>query len=187
MLTLCLSMTSQKRDGDGIVGNALEHQRRGTVSERPVDDVAVARHPADIGGTPVDVAVMVVEDILVGHRGIDEVAARRVQDALRLAGGARGVEDEQRVLGLHLLGLAVRRGRGHRVVVPDVASRRPADLAAGAAHDDHRVDHDMLARRDVDRLVGVFLERDRLAATQSTKIFYRFAINCRTSTGGRST
>ena len=53
----------------GIVRHALEHQRGGAVGERPVDDVAVAGDPADIGRAPVDVAVMVVEDILVGHRG----------------------------------------------------------------------------------------------------------------------
>jgi acyl-CoA synthetase (AMP-forming)/AMP-acid ligase II len=63
----------------------------------------VAGDPADIGGAPEDVAVVVVEDVLMGHRGIDEVAAGGVHDALGLAGGAGGVEDEERVFGVHLL------------------------------------------------------------------------------------
>ena len=52
-----------------IVRHALEHQRRRAVGERPVDDVAVAGHPADVGRAPVDVAVVIVEDILMRHRG----------------------------------------------------------------------------------------------------------------------
>ena len=59
----------------GIGRHALEHQRRGAVGERPVDDVGVAGDPADIGGAPVDVAVVIVEDVLVRHRGVDEIAA----------------------------------------------------------------------------------------------------------------
>ncbi len=39
-----------------VVRHALEHQRGGAVRERPIDDVAVAGHPADVGGAPVDVA-----------------------------------------------------------------------------------------------------------------------------------
>ena len=51
-----------------VVREALEHQRRRAVGERPVDDVAVAGHPADVGGAPVDVAVVIVEHVLVRHR-----------------------------------------------------------------------------------------------------------------------
>ena len=87
--------------------HALEHQRGGAVGQRPVDDVAVAGHPADVRGAPVDVAVVVVEDVLVGHRHVDEVAAGGVQHPLGLAGRARGVEDEERVLGADRHRLAV--------------------------------------------------------------------------------
>jgi hypothetical protein len=81
-----------------VVRDALEHQRDGAVGERAVDDVGVTGDPADVGGAPVDLAVLVVEGVLVRHGGEDQVAAGGVQHALRLAGGARGVEDEQRVL-----------------------------------------------------------------------------------------
>ena len=37
------------------VRRALVHHDGGTVGERSVDDVAVARHPADVGRAPVDV------------------------------------------------------------------------------------------------------------------------------------
>ncbi len=149
------------------VRHALEHQRGRAVGERAVDDVGMARHPADIGRAPVDIAVVIIEDVLVGHRNVDEIAARRVQHALRLAGRAGRVEDEERVLGLHAGRRTIARHRQHFLVVPDVAARRPAGLAAGAAHDEHLVDDDVLLGGDVDRGVGILLERDRLAAAHA--------------------
>src|ERR1043166_6686321 len=59
----------------GIVGHALEHQRGRAVGERAVENVAVAGDPADVGGAPVDVAVVIVEDVLMRHGRIDEIAA----------------------------------------------------------------------------------------------------------------
>ncbi len=113
----------------GIVRHALEHQRGGAVGQRPVDDVAVAGDPADVGGAPVDVAVVIVEDILVRHRRVDVIAAGGVQHALRLAGRARGVEDEQRILRVHVLARAFRRHDLGGLVVPDVAHRIHVDRA----------------------------------------------------------
>ncbi len=82
----------------GVGGALVDHLGR-AVGQRPVDDVGVAGDPADVGGAPVDVGlgVHVVDDrVRVGRLG--EVAAGRVEDALGLPGGARRVEDEQRVL-----------------------------------------------------------------------------------------
>ena len=61
-----------------IVRNALEHQGGRAVGERAVDDIGMAGHPADVGRAPVDVALVIVEDVLVGHRGEDEISAGRV-------------------------------------------------------------------------------------------------------------
>ena len=71
-----------------IVRHAFEHQRGGAVGERPIDDIAVAGDPADVGGAPVDVAVVIVEHVLVGHRGVDQIAAGGVQHAFRPSGRA---------------------------------------------------------------------------------------------------
>ena len=138
-----------------IVRHALENHRGGAVRERSIDDVAVPGDPADVGGAPVDVAVVVVEDVLVRHRHVDVVAAGRVQHAFRLPGRARGVEDEQRVLRVHVLARTL---RGHDLgglVVPDVAHRIHVDLAAGAANDDHVIDAADLG----DGGIGIGLER----------------------------
>ncbi len=149
--------------GVGIVGHALEHQGRGAVGERSIDDVAVAGDPAHVGGAPVDVAVVIIEHVLVRHRGEDDVAAGRVQHALGFTRRTRGVEDEERILGIHRLGRALGRHLGGDLVPPDVAAGIPADLAAGVLYHQHLLH----ARAFRQRFVGVGLERHRLAATQA--------------------
>ena len=92
----------------GVVGGALPHHAGGAVGERAVDDVGVAGDPADVGRAPVDVRLgLQVEDVAVGRGDPGHVAAGGVQDPLRLRGRAGGVEDEERVLGLHRLGRAL--------------------------------------------------------------------------------
>ena len=51
-----------------MVRGALVHHRGRAVGQRAVDDVAVARHPADVGGTPVGVVLAQVEDPLMRQR-----------------------------------------------------------------------------------------------------------------------
>ena len=70
----------------GVGGHAFEHDSRRAVRKWPVDDVAVASDPADVCGAPEDVTVVVVEDVFLRHRCVDEVAAGCVDHALRLAG-----------------------------------------------------------------------------------------------------
>ena len=57
--------------GLGEVGRAFVHQAGRAVLQRAVDDVAVAGDPADIGGAPVDVFVLEIEDPLGGEVGAD--------------------------------------------------------------------------------------------------------------------
>ena len=85
------------------VGRAFVHQHRRAVRQRAVHDVAVAGDPADVGGAPVHVVVPQIEDPLRRRVRADEIAAGRVDDALRLAGRAGRVEDVEHVLGVHRL------------------------------------------------------------------------------------
>src|SRR3546814_11086353 len=96
-----------------MVGHALEHQRGGAVGQRAVDDVAVAGHPAHVGGAPVDVVFLEVEHRLLGVGAAHQVAAGGVQQALRFAAGTGGVEDEQRGVRVNGIGRA---SGGERVV-----------------------------------------------------------------------
>ena len=54
--------------GVGKRRNALEHQRRPAVAQRAINDVAVAGHPADVGGAEINVVVVDVEDVFVRER-----------------------------------------------------------------------------------------------------------------------
>src|SRR6185503_6326588 len=48
----------------GPVWRAFVHQNRSAVREWTINDVAVARHPADVGGAPVKILVFEIEDPL---------------------------------------------------------------------------------------------------------------------------
>jgi hypothetical protein len=64
-----------------------------TVGQRRVDDVRVARDPADAGGARVDVLLVEIEDPPVSRRDAREIAPGGVDDALGLARRARAVEE----------------------------------------------------------------------------------------------
>ena len=135
----------------GIVGRALEHHAGRSVGERAVDDVGVARDPTDVGCAPVDVALRLqVEDVAMGVGDAGKVAAGGVEDALRLRGRARGVEDVERVLGAHRLRRALRRRGLHRRVEPDVAPVAHLALDPGVADDEDRLQRADPAERRVD-------------------------------------
>ncbi len=53
--------------GIRIIGYAFKHQGDGAVGQRPVDDVAVPGDPADVRRAPVDVAVVIVEHVLMSQ------------------------------------------------------------------------------------------------------------------------
>ena len=95
---------------------------------------------------------MEVENVPVRKRNLGEVSTRRVHDALGLGRGAGGVEDEQQILGLHVLRLerGARRLLGHDLVVPDVAAFGHGDVGVAAVHDDDRVDRWTIDERGVD-------------------------------------
>ncbi len=78
---------------------ALEHNRRRAMQQRPVDDVGMTHHPADVRRRPEDLTWFDAIDIL--HRPFERhhVPAIVANDALGLAGGARGVKDIKRVGG----------------------------------------------------------------------------------------
>ena len=149
--------------GIGIRRHPLEHEGGRPVRKGAVHDVRMAGDPPHIRRAPVDIAIVIVEHVAMSHGGIEDVASGGMQHALRLAGGAGGVQDEQRVFGVHLFRWAVLRSRLHEVVVPVVAARLPPHITPRTANH-----HDMLdARGAVARRVAVRLEGDPAAASDS--------------------
>src|SRR4029079_46436 len=93
----------------------------------------------------------------------DVIAAGGMQYALRLAGRARGVEDEQRVFRVHVLAWAFGGDDLGGLVVIDVARRIHVHGGAGSAHDDDVIDAAYLG----DGRVGVGLQRHLAAAAHT--------------------
>ena len=127
----------------------------------------MAGHPADIGRTPEDVFFLEIEDVLVGRGSADQVAARCVQHALRLARGARRIQDVERVLGVERFGLDDLIARlVQRAVPPDVAALLHRHLLRVVGAVDHQ---DVLDRRTgLERLVHGVFERDLVAPPPTT-------------------
>jgi hypothetical protein len=63
------------------------HDGGGSVGEGAVDDVSVPGDPTDVGGAPVDVARVVVEDIFEGGGSVQQIASCCVENSLGLASG----------------------------------------------------------------------------------------------------
>jgi hypothetical protein len=144
----------------GPVGHAFEHDGRGPVHERPVDDIAVPGDPADIGRAPIDLAGPVIEHVAMRPCGPDGIATRCMHYALGLAGRSAGIKDEQGVFGIDDGRRAVRRYRRACLVVPDVAPGLHCHVAARVPDDD-----DLLDPRGMgDRGIHIGLQRDGLAA-----------------------
>ena len=102
------------------VRRTLVEDPGGSVGQGAVNDIAVPGDPADVGRAPVDVLLLGIEDPLVSQGSPQQIACGGVQNALGLGRGARGVKNEQRVLRVHGLGLAVGRDIFDRPVPPDV-------------------------------------------------------------------
>src|SRR5207248_3895094 len=124
----------------GMSRPAFVQHDGGAERERPVSDVSVSGDPADIRGAPEHVLIAQVEHPLRGELRSEQIAAGGVLNALRLAGGARGVEQEQRVLRIDPLRLAGRRLALDGVVPPEVALRVHGDRLAGSLEHDDTLD-----------------------------------------------
>ena len=132
------------RGADGLA--LVQHGRRAE-QQRPVDDVGVADDPTDIGCGPIDFARLRVVDVAHAPQQCHRMSAVVADDALRLTGGAGGVQhvqgvgrgDRNRVDGLRI---------GHQLV--------PVVVAAG-----ERLARPLLALQDDARRWGVLGDLQR--------------------------
>ena len=106
----------------GRIGRPLIHHLRCAVTQRAVDDVAVPGHPANIGGAPVDIIGLDVEDGAMSKGGAEQVAGAGVHDPLRLRRGAARIEKVEQLFGRHRIGWTLRRLARHKLVPPVVAA-----------------------------------------------------------------
>src|SRR5712692_2713400 len=87
--------------GLGIIESAFKHDTGQTMHERPEDNVAVSRYPANVGSTPVNVLIPTVKDPFLSSIDMDQVASGAVDCTLRLSSRSRSIQDVQRMRRLH--------------------------------------------------------------------------------------
>ena len=141
----------------GKIRRAFVHHGCGSVGQRSVNDVGVARHPPDIRRAPINVVFLYVEDELVSHGGPEKEPGGGVYNAFGPPRCAARVKDIEHVLGIHGLGGTCGGGLGDEVVPQEVT---PGDKwrLGGLAHalDYHNLFN---RRRALQRLIRVFLQR----------------------------
>ena len=103
--------------------NALENQLRTAAGQRPIGHIGMTRDPTDIGRTPEHIVRLEIEGPLHGQHGLQQIPRRGVLHALGLAGGTRGVEQKQRVLGLDPFRFTGLRLLRHRLMPPQITPR----------------------------------------------------------------
>ncbi|CCJ90048.1 hypothetical protein BN132_1976 [Cronobacter turicensis 564] len=151
--------------GGGPVRHAFKHQRGGAAGERSVQQITVAGHPAHIRRAPVDIARMVVEGVQERGGRIDQITAGGVQHAFRFTGRAGGIENKQRIFGVHFHRLMMRAGFFDQLVPPEIAPFMPFGIPAGAFKH-HHMFHAGDARV-FQRVIDIFLKRNRTAGAHA--------------------
>src|SRR2546425_2172411 len=74
------------------IRSTLIHYTRRPISQGTIDNVRVACYPSDIGGTPVDILILDIEDPLVSRRYANQIAGSRMHDPFRLSSSAGRVQ-----------------------------------------------------------------------------------------------
>ncbi len=136
------------------VGHPFKHQRGGATGQRAIEQIAVTGDPADIGGAPVNVVVMVIKNILKGAGGIDQIAAGGMQYAFWLPGRTGGIQNKQRVFRFNRHRFMLCAGLADKIVPPEIASLVPRRGFSGALKYDHilHAGHQRISQRVIDIL-----------------------------------
>src|ERR1035438_2808257 len=85
----------------GVGGNAFVQNAGGAQRERAIDDIRVARDPADVGHAPVNIFGMNVLNVLRSAGDIRHVSAGAMLAAFGFAGAPAGVHKEERGFRVH--------------------------------------------------------------------------------------
>ena len=144
---------------------AFKHQRRCAAGQRAVQQVAVTGDPAHVGGTPVDVARMVVENVFKGGGRVNQIAAGGMQHAFRLTSGSGGIKDKQRIFRVHLFRLMLVACVFNQIAPPQVSALVPVNVAARAFEDNDVMDGFHV--RVFQRVIDVFLQRNAAPGTHA--------------------
>ena len=145
-----------------IIWNTLKHQRRCPVGKRTIENVTVPCDPANIRGTPVNITIMIIKNVLVGDRSINQISSGGMKHSLRFTGRTGCVEDEQRILCIQCLGRAFRRSMFHCIKKPNITTFLHLDWISGSFQ--HQA---CFNRGPLHRGISISLERDTFLAPKT--------------------
>ena len=163
------------------VRRAFIHQTRRAIGQRPVNHVTVAGHPAHVGGAPVNVGFLNIENILVRELRAEQIAGCGVENPFGFPGRTACIENKQRCFAVHFLRRAIRLHIVQLAMPPHIAPFRDMDLVVGAPEDNHSLDRlrQEIALRVLQRqrFVHVFLQlHDRAAPEPAVRSDHQFRL-----------
>ena len=126
--------------GMRVSGNALEHEGSGPGQQGAVNDIGVASDPADIGGAPIDVTLLVLEDIEERKAGVNHISPTGVHHPFGFSGRTGSVKDEKHVFGIHRFSRALGGLGVNELMPPGVAPLGEFNFSAGIFMDDNCFD-----------------------------------------------
>ena len=142
--------------------HTFKHDLCSAGNQRAVGNVGVSGDPADVGRAPEDVFWTDVEGPLHGGVGPGDVTAGAVLNALGFAGGARRIQNEQRVLGVDRHGITGGGLTGKRLCEGLVPAGHHVARAGCAFIHQHALDVFAAAQRE--RFIHNCLERQLTSA-----------------------
>ena len=154
-----LPKTTSVREG----GHTFKHDLRAAQGQGAIADVGVTGHPTDVGGTPKHIVGLQVKSPFSGECSVHQVAAGAVLNTFGLAGGTRGVEQKQRVLGLDPNGFAGGRLAISNIGHPHIATSCHSHIGTSAL--DHQHMADAVATTQAQRLVDDGFQGQLFATT----------------------
>ena len=124
----------------GMIGSTFIHDLSHAIGERSVGDVGMAGDPTDVGGTPVNIVILHVENIFAGGVSAGEVTAGGVKDSLGFSCRSGGVENEKRVLAVESFGFMLCGNLGCFVVPVNIAPALHGDFVPDALMNNDGID-----------------------------------------------
>src|SRR5262249_40702670 len=106
----------------GLIGGSLVHENRRCILKGPVDHVAMACHPSDVGGGPVNIVFLQIEDPFRRESCAKHVAGCCVNNPFWLPRGAAGVEDVEEILAFHRFRSTFRLLLGNDFMPPNITA-----------------------------------------------------------------
>ena len=148
------------------IGHTFKHDRRGAVGQGPVDNIWMARDPADVCCAPVDIIFVIIKNEFMGIGRVYQITTGGMEHTFGFTCGTGSIQNKQRVFGIHFFRGTFRIGFGHFLLPPDITSRCHIHRFTCAPHNNHMFNGRCLGYC----LIGVAFHGDILLGASDARI-----------------